>query len=264
MKKLLFLLLVSCSVFFVNCKSNTPKKTETNIMSKEVKPLTLLDIIKIPTNFISKFEIVSTEDISYKEKDILIKRIQQKITLPSNLSEDEVKDNLRKVAVGIYNQYECKNISIFAYSDKNNINCAYTIAMYEFCPYGDWSLTNKEVSITEYKENVEIRDYYLKPIEEIKLALKIGDTVTLKCIDKWDVKTQQFILDNTIQISKDSSSFMDDNIITRVKGGTIATLLKKYEYKFSDGSLWVAYQVKIKSPKSIVGWIVDTNISEKK
>lgn len=95
----------------------------------------------IPDDFTPAYQVISFEDLSYMYGGNNIDRHQYRITLPRGLSDDEIKSNMRHLAMQKYEQTGVKNLSILAYRDKSEINGAYTAALYELCPYGKWEQT---------------------------------------------------------------------------------------------------------------------------
>lgn len=117
------------------------------------------DKLPLPDDFEPSYQIVKKEDISYKYDGLDIFRYSYRIIVPSYLSEKNIKNNCRHLVRTEQQHTAARNVSIFVYYNASEITGSYTVAMYEFCPYGDWSRTDETYStITEnYEENFKTR-----------------------------------------------------------------------------------------------------------
>ena len=113
--------------------------------------------LPIPKDFAPTYKIITDERLDYEWDGLDIMRRSYRITMPKS-SYNEIKDNCRYLAIKTYNN-GVHNVSIFVYNDASETNGAYTVAMYEFCPYGDWDRTNEMYSakLQDYGENFKIR-----------------------------------------------------------------------------------------------------------
>lgn len=113
--------------------------------------------LPIPKDFTPTYKIITDERLDYEWDGLDIMRRSYRITLPKS-SYDEIKNNCRALAIKTYKD-GVYNVSIFVYNDASETNNAYTVAMYEFCPYGDWSRTNEMYStkLQDFRENFKTR-----------------------------------------------------------------------------------------------------------
>lgn len=114
--------------------------------------------IPIPEKFMPSYKIVTAERIDYEWDGLDIFRKSYRIVLPEKMTFEEIKNNCRYLTVKTYNE-GVSNVSIFVYRDVNETNGSYTVAMYEFCPFGDWNRTNEmyEARLDNYEENFVLK-----------------------------------------------------------------------------------------------------------
>ena len=237
MKKVLLLFVLIVTTLFSSCSSRMEKK------------------LPIPEDFTPNYEIVSQDDIQYKSDGYDIFRYSFRIILPEGLTEKEIKYNFRKIVLDTYEETNIKNISIFAYLDIVEANGPYTIAMYEFCPYGDWSRTDECYSTpTEsYEENLIVNpSYFIETTESPKEDVAIDDYVILNRKTKWNSSTQKLVPASNVKVSKNKRDFNDENV-TYVNNGTKVKILDIYSERLSSTSKWVVY--KIKTSNNFIGWV---------
>lgn len=214
------------------------------------------DLIIIPESFNPVFKIAKTEDLSYFDKGIKIKRIQQRILIPKGLSKDDVINNLRKSALDLYKEEPLRAISILAYYNKNEINKSYTIAMYEFCPFGDWEIANSNVRLQDYKENCKINKPYF---ENKKDMIQKGDVVILNRKQEWNVQQQSMIEATKTQLFDDNRSLSEEHLVAEFKNGTKAEVIEVYEEQMTGGMIWRVYKVRVGNSS---GWVADFNVKK--
>lgn len=109
--------------------------------------------LPIPDDFKHSYKIVSKDRIDYKWDGLDIMRMSYRI-----VAHENILYNCRHLAVKTY-ESGVHNISILVYNDESETNGAYTVALYEFCPHGDWSRTNESYStiLEDYEENFRMR-----------------------------------------------------------------------------------------------------------
>lgn len=239
---LLFILVIS--VFSCNNKTNTQQ-------SKKIIEQKIENKIVIPNGFIPVYKISKQENYSFPN----MKRTQQRIILPADLSKEDVLNNLRKCCIELYKQ-QAQSISILAFNKESEVNSSYTIAKYDFCPDGDWSKNNTNVSVDSYKENYHILDTYFAPKPKIYSK---GDIVLLKRDKEWSLKEQNFIPATTTPISKNPRNFSEENIIKEVKNNQEAQITDIFEETMTGGHIWRVYKITIKKNK-LDGWVDEANI----
>lgn len=139
MRKILLLIIAILLLFSCSSKSGIEEK------------------LPIPKEFKPSYKIVSDERLDYKWDGLDIMRKSYRITVPKCTNE-EIKNNCRHLAIKTY-QSGVYNVSIFVYNNRSEVNGQYTVALYEFCPYGDWGRTNEMYSarLKDYGENFRTR-----------------------------------------------------------------------------------------------------------
>lgn len=234
MKKIL--LLIACVAMLVGC-------------GKTVK-----EVIPIPASFSPVYSLISKDDISTDDAQML----RVKVTLPKHLSEAEIIENFRSFVIDNYDKTGIRNVAIFAYNNEAEANGSYTIAMYEFCPYGDWSRTNESVTNDKYAENYTVNSSYFEPA---KTTLDNGTKIELSAKEEWDSKVKEFIPAKTTSLSSSPTDFSEDKII-KLKNGTAGTIIDMYSQTMTGGSKWIAYKVTLSNGKT--GWVLAEDVTQVK
>ncbi|WP_373837057.1 hypothetical protein [Bacteroides heparinolyticus] len=113
--------------------------------------------LPIPDDFNPSYKIASKDRIDYEWDGLDIMRISYRIVIPK-LRYEDIRYNCRHLTVKTY-ESGIHNVSILAYSDESEMNGPYTVALYEFCPYGDWGRTNEMYAtpLKDYGENFQLR-----------------------------------------------------------------------------------------------------------
>ena len=99
--------------------------------------------VAIPT-----YQIVEQEDISY----LNTVRLSIRVVVPSNITEQEVKDVAGDVVKKVTKSQDVNAIGIFMYNRIEDVNGAYTVASVDWAPYGDWARAD-EVETGDYSKH---------------------------------------------------------------------------------------------------------------
>lgn len=231
MKKILYLSLLLFIV--ISCDNNTFEKQ-----------------FPISDTFIPAYQIASLEDLSFGSGNDEILRHQYRIILPRGLSEEEIKSNMRHLAMQKYKQLGVKNISILAYRDKSEVNGTYTAALYELCPYGKWEQTNVKCPDESYEENLIVSSTYSQYDKFTK-----GQKVILNSETEYDKKKKEFVAATKTKVSSEPGNFSDENI-RKIKNGTTGVIIDIFSKPH-----WVAYKIKFNDPSIKDGWVLEENLS---
>lgn len=249
MKIVVKLIVVLLMIFQAQGCINTQKKRVVD-NDNSVECSSFKEKFPIPNDFTPVYQIASFEDLSYMYGGHKIDRHQYRIILPRGLSEEDIKLNMRHLAMQKHAQIGVKNLSILAYRDKNEINGAYTAALYELCPYGKWEQTNVKFSEESYEENFIVSSTYSQNDKFSK-----GQKVTLNSETEYDRKKQEFVAATKTKVSSEPSNFSDENI-RWIKNGTPGVIIDIFRKPH-----WIAYKVKFNNPSINEGWVLEENLS---
>lgn len=154
MKNIIFLAVI---LFCFSCNSNNKSSTKQQKATPN-KEISIEQSIPVFPSFTPTYKIIEIRDLSYA--DIIRKEVR--VSLPRNLNKDDILFNFRVISTEEYNKNKFNAITVFAFHENESVNQAYTVAMYEFCPYGDWSRSDKKVPLSEYGEKIEIKKSYFE------------------------------------------------------------------------------------------------------
>lgn len=222
------------------CVSDTEKSVESNSFERK---------FPIPDDFTPVYQVASFEDLSYMYGGNKIDRHQYRIILPRGLSDEEIKSNMRHLAMQKYAQIGVKNLSILAYRDKSEINEAYTAALYELCPYGKWEQTNVKCPDESYEENFIISSSYSQTDKFTK-----GQKITLNSKTEYDSTKKEFVAATKTNVSSVPSNFSDENV-QKIKNGTTGIIMDIFSKPH-----WIAYKIKFDDPSIHDGWVLEENL----
>lgn len=248
LKKVVKLIVVLLVIFQAQGCITTQKKRVGNT-ENSVESTSFERKFPIPNNFSPVYKDISFEDLSYMYDGSKIDRHQYRIILPRGLSNEEIKANMRHLAMQKYKQLGVKNLSIFAYRDKSEINGAYTAALYELCPYGKWEQTNVMCSDESYEENFIVSPNYSQNDKFTK-----GQKVTLNSETEYDRKKQEFVAATKTLVSSEPGNFSEENI-RKIKNGTSGIIIDIFSKPH-----WVAYKIKFNNPSIKEGWVMEENL----
>lgn len=211
----------------------------------------------IPDSFTPAYHVASSEDLSYENGAEKIMRHQYRVVIPKDLSESEIKNNMRHLAIQTYKQHRVKNISILAYTDINKINGSYTACLYELCPYGKWEQTNIKCPDDFYAENFIVSpSYYVEVLDKFSE----GQRVVLNTDCEYDSKKQDFVSASKTNVSSCATDFSDEKI-KKIKNGVKGIIVETFRQRLNNGSFWIAYKVKFDDPTLADGWVLEENLS---
>lgn len=119
------------------------------------------ECLPLPDNFEKLYTIIEERDISYKSGDYKIFRYAYKIVVPpyNYVTSEHIKNNCRHLVREIHKKKGVRNISVLVYNSESEKNDPYTVALYEFCPYGDWGRTDEDYQTKneQYAEHLKMR-----------------------------------------------------------------------------------------------------------
>jgi len=245
MKLSIYLILLS--FLYISCSESPKQKIESKTISVK-KNFTINDLITLPANFQAKYKIARTEDLSYKNKTGKnINRRQIRITIPSDLTRDELKKNIKLITKKIYNKYKPNGISILVYENGDNIMSAYTVAKGDFAPYGMWSKISSDNNLQNHKLSILINEAYFQPK---KKTFTKGSTVKLFNKD-----------DKNVALSKSINSWVKEDIIIYVPNNTKGKIIKVHKENIAQGYEFIRYKVSVsKNGKTYKGWVHDFDV----
>ena len=253
MKFTLYLILV-LSLIFVSCSKESEQKVKSQSTNSN-KNYTIDDLIVLPTDFQTKYEIQNEEDFSYRDKKNgqLIKRIQIRITVHPSLNKSELENNLKHAIKIIYDKHKSNGISVLAYENGDNIMSAYTVAKSIFAPFGEWGKISASNKLDNYKVHINVRDAYFK----LKIStFEIGSLVKIFRDKKWDSEKKDFVPAKDVALSKSINSWVEEDIIAYVQNNSSAKILDVHKEKYSDGSDFIRYKVLVSiKGKNFEGWV---------
>lgn len=100
------------------------------------------------TATIPTYQIVEQEDISY----LNTVRLSIRVVVPSNITEQEVKDVVGDVVKKVTKSQDVNAIGIFMYDRIEDVDGAFTVASVDWAPYGDWARAD-EVKTGDYSKH---------------------------------------------------------------------------------------------------------------
>lgn len=225
--------------------------------SYDEKPsVSIEDKIIIPSGFSKKYVIQREEDLSYND----ISRKQVRITVPSGLKKEEVKNNIGHLVINLYKRKTPDGISVLVYEDKFSIEGVYTVAMGEFAPNGEWGKVNKNIPLKDYHLKIGYRESYFQP--KIK-TYSIGSKVTIFCEEEWNTKEKKFVPSSTVPLSNSAREWSTENIIINIPNNSEAEIIDIHQEKLNDGSVFIRYKIKTTfKGKNYQGWIHSEEIKK--
>ena len=240
-------------IFIISC-SQEQKDLQNTQKTTQKKNLTIDDIIVLPNDFQVKYKIEKEEDLNYKN----ITRKQIRITVPSDLSKDELQNNIKHVVKYLYNKSNPDGISVLVYESGDNVMSAYTVAMGEFAPYGNWSLISANHTIDNYKIEVDIKDSYFNPRPKL---LSTGSNVFLYKDQKYDRNRKEFVPASEVGLSKSINSWVEEDIIIFVPNNISAKILDVYKENLAGVEYFIRYKVAVSIQGNYYeGWVHDYEV----
>ena len=97
---------------------------------------------------IPMYQIVEQEDVSY----LNTVRLSLKVVVPSNITEQEIKDVAGDVVKKVTKSQDVNAIGIFMYDKIEDVGGAYTVSSVDWAPYGDWARAD-EVETGDYSKH---------------------------------------------------------------------------------------------------------------
>ena len=147
------------TIVFYSCNSKNSKNINNTAVNDNEQAVTIENKIQIPVDFNKQYEIRKEEDLSYSN----ITRKQLRITVPSELSKSDLENNIKHLVIEYYKSKKPDGISVLVYEKGDNVESAYTVAMGEFAPFGNWEKINKNTSLNDYQLNIEFKESYFQP-----------------------------------------------------------------------------------------------------
>lgn len=197
-------------------------------------------VVNLKKGFNPSYKIQNIKDNSYAE----VSRKSIKITVPKTLSQSDLEMNIRYAARDIYVKYKPKAIAIMAYKEGSDIKFVFDAAEAYFAPFGDWSRANEQVKLDQYKLTFKISNRYYEEPKEVKI-LKKGEKVDL-IVGKSE----------SINLSRSSDTWGDENIILTIKKTSSAEILGSKQIDLGVKDKLLRYQIKLNyNNKSYQGWI---------
>lgn len=232
------------------CTANqTPKSVPpaTN-NSAPTQPKTIEAILFLPDNFKPAYKIAETRDVSFST----VKRYVVSITLPPNLSKEEVEQNFKHAVLQTYRDKKPNAITIWGYRNGDDIKQSFTVGDAVFAPNGKWeNAGDSDGSLRNYQVVINVRDSYLSTDK----PLSVGDVVTLVAL-KSDVFKDKDT--SSVRVWNDYGNRYDSNILMKVPNGTKAKILEVKQTGVGDYASTV-YKVEVKQK---VGWVDFFDIKE--
>jgi len=232
------------------CNANQPSKSvpPANNNSASTQPKTIEAILSLPDGFKPSYKIAETRDVSFST----VKRYVVSLTLPTNLSKEEVEQNFKHAILQTYKDKKPNAITIWGYQDGDDIKQSFTVGDAVFAPNGKWeNAGDSDGSLQNYQVIVNVKDSYLNP----KTTLSIGDVITLMALKSDIVKDRDT---NSVRVWNDYGNRYDSNILMKVPNGTKAKILEKKQTGAGD-YISTVYKVEVKQK---VGWVDFFDIKE--
>jgi len=230
-----------------SCKLE-PSNQNTQVSNINNKTL-IEDIIKVPEDCIKQYEVKLEENLSYSGID----RRQIRITVKSGLDKSTVDNNIKLATIEFYNKYQPKGISIVMFEEGDNIESAYTVAMGEFAPFGEWNKISSSSQLGNYKIKIQYKDAYFRPKEE---SIEVGKEIILFNEKEWNTAKRDFVPGKFVGLSKSAREWTDEFIIIKIPNNTKGSILDIHKEKMNDGSLFIRYKITVNfEGKNYIGWI---------
>jgi hypothetical protein len=250
-KKGIFVIAFILAIAFHSCKSG-----QNNQEKDQSKSVTLEEKISLPVGFVIKYKIIKEEDLSYNG----IKRFQYRITIPSTLNKEDVENNIKQIVLSNYKRFQLDGISILVFEEGDFISGAYTVAMGEFAPFGDWSKIEKNKPLQSYELKIEYKEKYFQPKE---ITLDKGSIVTLYKDKEWNIDQKKFVKATSVPLSNSTREWNKENIIIKIPNNTSAKILDVYKEKLIDDSEFIRYKVTVTyQGKKYEGWINNEEVKK--
>lgn len=244
------------AISIYSCNTNKGKNPNTIIPSATKTSISIENIIKIPTDFTKEYKIIKEEDLSYKD----IIRKQLRVTVPAGMDKLKIENNIKHLIIEYYNTKKPDGISISMYENGDNIEMAYTVAMGEFAPNGDWEKVNKNISLEQFQLRIEYKESYFQPK---KATINIGSKVTISKKEEWNIKERKFVPASSVPLSNSAREWTSENIIVRIPNNSKAEITDIHKEKLSNGSEFVRYKIRTTyKGKAYQGWINSDEIEK--
>lgn len=244
-----WLVLISI-VSLAGCNANQPSTNvpPTANNSASSQPKTIETILSLPDNFKPSYKIAETRDVSFST----VKRFVVSITLPPNLSKEEVEQNFKHSILQTYKDKKPSAITIWGYQNGDDIKQSFTVGDAVFAPNGKWeNASDSDGSLKNYQVTINVKDSYLNP----KGTLSVGGFITLMAL-KSDVVNDKDT--KSVRVWNDYGNRYDSNILMKVPNGTKAKILEKKQMGAGD-YISTVYKVEVKGK---VGWVDFFDIKE--
>jgi hypothetical protein len=216
-------LLLLFALILSSCNSGGNKTTSASVEKKTIE-----DIILVPTDYVKNYTIEEEEDLSY---DGII-RNQLRITIPAKLERADIENVIKQATIDCFKKNKSNGISILIYEKGDNVKSAYTVAMGEFAPLGDWDLVLKGVSLPSYKLKIEFNDGYFKPKA---VLFSKGTLIKSNKETEWSTKERKFVKATKVPLSKSVSAWTDEYIIISVPNNTKAKIVDIHRQNYPNG-----------------------------
>ncbi|HEX9826675.1 MAG TPA: hypothetical protein VGA80_08760 [Flavobacteriaceae bacterium] len=256
MKKAYYIGILFAVVCF-SCKENsTSKKQEKTETTELTNKISINEIISVPKDFIKNYEIKKEEDLGYGG----IKRTQLRIVIPSGLEKNTVENNIKYAVIESYNKKESDRISVLVYEKGDNIESAFSVGKGDFAPNGKWEEISSEISLENYKLNIDLNEPYFKPKET---TTEINASVILYKSEEWNRAKRAFVKANSVPISNSAREWTEENIIVKVPNNSKGKIIDVYKEKITGGSEIIRYKVEVRhNGKTYEGWINSDEIKK--
>lgn len=240
-------------LLFVVFSGNTKTSNTTNTDVNTAPPATQnAALTTTPTNkptpkpvakpeFSPKYVVVKHDpDVNYAN---IIRKVIR-ITLPDNLSKQEVEENLKHAAWNEYNKEKPNALMVYAYRQSDNYNGGYTVGQAILAPNGKWENAGENGPM---QVSINLGTTYFEKPEK---TLKAGTKVKLK--DEYDPK---------LGISGKLDKWNDEDFIVKVPNGTNAEIVEVKKQALSPGFTMTRYRVKVKyKGKTYIGWVNESDM----
>lgn len=227
-----------------SCNSNNNKGTSTHPEKKTIE-----EIVQIPTDFTLNYTLEKEEDLSYNG----IVRNQLRITIPTGLTKEDIENNIKKAVLDCFKKNESDGISVLVFEKGDNIESAYTVAMGEFAPMGNWNLVQTNANLSTFKIKIEFKEAYFNPKAQ---TFKKGDSVKLYKEKAWSRTERKMVNVTSVPLSKSAREWTEEFIIINIPNNTLAKIVEIHKEKLTDGSEFIRYQVETQyNGKKYTGWI---------
>ncbi len=226
-----------------SCNSGSDKGTTTAVKK------TIDEMVKIPTYFMKNYSLEKEEDLSHNG----IVRTQLRITVPIGLSKYDIENNIKNAVIECYKKTESDGISVLVFEKGDNIESAYSVAMGEFAPMGNWSLVQTNAALSTFKLKVEYKDAYFNPKSQ---TFKKGGSIKLYQEKAGSRAERKMVKVTSVPLSKSAREWTDEFIIVKISNNTSAKIIDIYKEKLTDGSEFIRYRVETQyNGKKYSGWI---------